>query len=213
MFKPYALRKFSIRYLPAMLTFAAAVFFLIITPGPGVLSTAGVGAAFGAHAGTRYVGGLFIGTNLVCIAVVSGLTAILFADERLRTALFIASICYLTYLALRIALAGSKIAFIERQHPPGITGGILLQAINPKAYAVNTALFTGFGFLPQNYTVEVTLKFIILNAIWIPIHFAWLWMGISLRRMDLAHRTQRTINVAMALSMLLVVALATLAQI
>ncbi|MEC8551875.1 MAG: LysE family translocator, partial [Pseudomonadota bacterium] len=30
-----------------MLTFAAAVFLLIVTPGPGVLSTAGVGAAFG----------------------------------------------------------------------------------------------------------------------------------------------------------------------
>ncbi len=32
-----------------MLIFAAAVFFLIITPGPGVLSTAGVGSAFGAR--------------------------------------------------------------------------------------------------------------------------------------------------------------------
>ena len=131
-----------------MLTFAAAVFFLIITPGPGVLSTAGVGAAFGAAAGARYVGGLFIGTNLVCLAVVSGLTAALIADERLRFILFAASLCYLTYLALRIALAGSKIAFIERAQPPGVTGGILLQAINPKAYAVNTSLFTGFSMFP-----------------------------------------------------------------
>lgn len=195
-----------------MLTFAAAVFFLIITPGPGVLSTAGVGAAFGAGAGTRYVVGLFIGTNLVCLAIVSGLTAILFADERLRTMLFVASICYLAYLALRIAFAGSKIAFIERARPPGITGGILLQAINPKAYAVNTALFTGFGFLPDNYALEIALKFVIVNAIWIPIHFAWLWAGISLRRMNLPHRTQRAINIAMAASMLLVVALATFAQ-
>ncbi|MCH1465812.1 MAG: LysE family translocator, partial [Alphaproteobacteria bacterium] len=30
-----------------MLTFALAVFLLIATPGPGVLSTAGVGSAFG----------------------------------------------------------------------------------------------------------------------------------------------------------------------
>ena len=30
-----------------MLTFALAVFLLIITPGPGVLSLAGVGAAYG----------------------------------------------------------------------------------------------------------------------------------------------------------------------
>ena len=29
-----------------MLEFAAAVFFLIVTPGPGVLSTAGVGAGY-----------------------------------------------------------------------------------------------------------------------------------------------------------------------
>lgn len=195
-----------------MLTFAAAVFFLIITPGPGVLSTAGVGAAFGARAGSRYVAGLFIGTNLVCIAVVSGLTAVLLADARLRTILFFASILYLAYLALKIALAGSKVAFIERQSPPGVFGGIALQAINPKAYAVNTALFTGFGFMPNNYPLEIALKFLIVNAIWIPIHFAWLWLGITVRRMNLPHRTQRAINIAMALSMLLVVALAAFAQ-
>ncbi|MGA9412797.1 MAG: LysE family transporter [Roseobacter sp.] len=195
-----------------MLTFAAAVFFLIITPGPGVLSTAGVGAAFGARAGSRYVAGLFIGTNLVCIAVVSGLTAVLLADARLRTILFFASILYLAYLALKIALAGSKVAFIERQSPPGVFGGIALQAINPKAYAVNTALFTGFGFMPNSYPLEIALKILIVNAIWIPIHFAWLWLGITVRRMNLPHRTQRAINIAMALSMLLVVALAAFAQ-
>lgn len=195
-----------------MLTFAFAVFFLIITPGPGVLSTAGVGAAFGATAGTRYVIGLFIGTNLVCIAVVSGLTAVLLADERLRTLLFFASIAYLTYLALRIALAGSKVAFMEKQAPPGILGGIALQAINPKAYAVNTALFTGFGFMPQNYPLEVFLKFVIVNAIWIPIHFAWLWAGIALQRLNLPQRKQRAINIFMAASMLAVVALAAYAQ-
>ena len=195
-----------------MLIFAAAVFFLIITPGPGVLSTAGVGAAFGAQAGTRYVIGLFIGTNLVSIAVVSGLTAVLLADERLRTLLFIASVAYLAYLAFRIAFAGSKIAFIERASPPGIFGGIALQAINPKAYAVNTTLFTGFGFLPQNYPVEIALKFLIMNVIWIPIHFSWLWLGIAVRRMNLKTRTQRIINICMAVSMMLVVVLAATAQ-
>lgn len=196
-----------------MLTFAAAVFFLIITPGPGVLSTAGVGAAFGTRAGTRYVLGLFIGTNLVCLAVVTGLTAVLLADVRLRTLLFFASIAYLTYLALRIAFAGSKVAFIERSAPPGVLGGIALQAINPKAYAVNTALFTGFEFLSQNVALEIALKFLIVNAIWIPIHFAWLWLGIALRRLNLPDHTQRIINMAMAGSMMAVVVLAALAQV
>ncbi|WP_227269969.1 LysE family translocator [Roseobacter weihaiensis] len=195
-----------------MLTFAAAVFFLIVTPGPGVLSAAGVGASFGARAGTRYVAGLFIGTNLVCLAVVSGLTALLLADDRIRALLFFASITYLCYLAFRIAFAGSKVAFIESQSPPGVFGGILLQTINPKAYAVNTALFTGFGFMPDSLPLEIALKFLIVNAIWIPIHFAWLWLGITVRRMNLPTTTQRLINSVMALSMLAVVLLAAWAQ-
>lgn len=191
-----------------MLTFAAAVFFLIITPGPGVLSTAGVGSAFGARPGTRYVLGLFIGTNMVALAVVSGLAAVILADPRIRTVLFLASTAYLLYLALRIAMAGSHIAFIEARTPPGVMNGIALQMINPKAYAVNTTLFSGFSFLPGNLGAETLLKFLIVNAIWIPIHFLWLYLGIKLRQLDLSQRAHRTINIAMSLSMLAVVALA-----
>lgn len=191
-----------------MLTFAAAVFFLIITPGPGVLSTAGVGASFGRRTGLRYVLGLFLGTNLVAAAVVSGLAALLLADPRLRTLLFSVSFGYLVYLAVRIAFAGSKLAFIERATPPGISGGILLQIMNPKAYAVNTALYTGFGFLPGNYLAEMAIKFLIMNAIWLPIHLLWLWAGIKVHQLDLSARTHSIINKAMAISMLLVVILA-----
>ncbi len=195
-----------------MLGFAAAVFFLIITPGPGVLSTAGVGAGFGFRPGSLYVAGLFLGTNLVAIFVVSGLATLILADPRIRTVLFAVSFCYLGYLALRIAFAGARVAFIERARPPGVLGGIVLQIFNPKAYAVNTALFTGFPFFPEQYMTEVALKFIILNAIWIPIHFAWLWAGVVLHRLDLSERTHRAINVAMAASMMTVVVLAVILQ-
>lgn len=195
-----------------MLGFAAAVFFLIITPGPGVLSTAGVGAGFGFAAGSRYVGGLFLGTNLVALIVVSGLGALILADPRVRTVLFLISFGYLAYLALRIALAGARLAFIEKARPPGAWGGIVLQIVNPKAYAVNTALFTGFAFFPDRYLLEVGVKFLIMNAIWIPIHFAWLWAGVTLHRMDLQPRTHRAINVALAASMMAVVILAVALQ-
>lgn len=195
-----------------MLAFALAVFLLIITPGPGVLSTAGVGSGFGVRAGIRYVAGLCIGTNLVALAVVSGLAALVLADPRIRVLLFAASFGYLTYLAFRIAFAGAKIAFVEKASPPGVVGGMLLQVINPKAYAVNTAFFTGFAFLPGNYTDEVILKFAIMNAIWVPIHLLWLWAGVSLHRLDLSDRARRAINIAMALSMLGAVLVAVLFQ-
>lgn len=191
-----------------MLTFAVAVFFLILTPGPGVLSAAGVGAAFGMRSGLRYVTGLFLGNNLVIAAVVSGLAALILANPGLRTVLALASTAYLIYLAARIALAGARVAFITVRAEPGILNGITLQLINPKAYAVNTALFSGFTFLPGAYPTEAALKLLIANAIWVPIHIAWTAFGVALKRLDLAPRTQRAINIAMAGAMLAVVALA-----
>lgn len=196
-----------------MLTFAAAVFFLIITPGPGVLSAAGVGSAFGMRVGLRYLAGLFIGQNMVSAAVISGLAAVLLAHDALRVALFGLSVAYLLYLALRIALAGSKLAFIRRARPPGVANGVLLQVINPKAYAVNTALFTGFAFFQENLIWETVIKLAIMNALWIPVHVLWLWAGKRLRELDLPEGTHRVINYAMAVSMVLVVVLALISQV
>lgn len=196
-----------------MLTFAAAVFFLIVTPGPGVLSAAGVGAAYGIRSGLRYVLGLFIGNNIVVLAVVSGLAALVLASPVIRTVLFVLSTAYLLYLAFRIAFAGSRVAFIEAQGEPGVLAGILLQPINPKAYAVNTALFTGFAIYPDALMAEVLWKLLIMNMIWVPIHVAWVWFGDMLKRLDLPERTQRMINIFMAASMVLVVALAAVSAI
>lgn len=189
-------------------TFALAVVLLIATPGPGVLSTAGVGAAYGFRAGLSYLVGLFIGTNLVTLAVISGLAAALLSLPALRGALLLASVGYLLFLAARIALAGARIAFIPATRPPGIAAGVLLQAINPKAYAVNTALISGFAFHPASLAVETALKLAIMNAIWVPIHLGWLWAGVALHRLNLPAATQRAINFGMAGAMLAVVALA-----
>ncbi|MEO0829312.1 MAG: LysE family translocator, partial [Pseudomonadota bacterium] len=193
-----------------MLAFVAAVFFLIVTPGPGVLSTAGVAAAFGAREGLRYVFGLFIGNNLVALAVLSGVAAVVLAAPWLRLLLYGVSVLYLLFLAFRIAFAGSKLAFIGRASPPGVWGGVVLQPINPKAYVVNTTLFAGFSFMPDAQLAETLIKLVILNAIWVPIHIGWLYAGVGLKRLNLSDRAGRGINIAMALAMLLVVGLAAL---
>ena len=181
-----------------MLTFATAVFLLLLTPGPGVLSTAGVGSAFGPWRGILYVTGLFLGTNAVAFAVISGLSAALFALPFMRVILMTATAAYLGYLAVRIALAGSKISFIDAKKSPGILDGFMLQLINPKAYAVNTTLFSGFAFMPDNFLFETILKLIILNGLWIPIHLLWLYFGMRLHTLNLSARTQRRVNISMA---------------
>lgn len=191
-----------------MYLFASTVFLLLITPGPGVLSAAGFGAAYGNRAGMRYLVGLFIGANLVAVLVALGLAALILANPVVRTVFMVMSGLYLLYLAFRIAFAGRKIAFIEAKGKPGIFSGIILQVINPKAYAVNTTLFSGFAFMPEALLTETLIKFAIINSIWIPIHLLWLYAGTSLQRLDLAPHIQFRINMGMAAAMIGVVILA-----
>ena len=56
-----------------MLVFATVSFLMFVTPGPGVLSLAGVGAAFGWRRGLLYMAGLFLGHVIVSVAVITGL--------------------------------------------------------------------------------------------------------------------------------------------
>lgn len=190
-----------------MISFALAVVFLILTPGPGVLTTAGFGAAYGFRRSLAYVLGLFIGTNLVMLAVISGFAAVLLSLPWLRTVLVLASLAFLLYLAAKIAFAGAKIAFIAATAPPGIIGGVLLQIVNPKAYAVNTSLITGFNYAPDAVVFELVTKVLIASAIWIPIHLLWLWAGVRVHELNLSKSRQRLINIGMALALLTVVAL------
>ncbi len=191
-----------------MLAFALACFLLISTPGPGVLSVAGVGSGFGFKQGSLYLWGLCLGNAIVALAVASGIAAIVFSLPYIREILLGLSICYMCYLALKIALAGSKVGFIEAEKAPRFADGVYFQMINPKAYVANTFLFSGFAFFPENVLFETLVKFGIWVAVWIPMHFAWLMIGIIIRRMNLPQRVQRAINIFMALSMLIVVALA-----
>ncbi|MEJ6708021.1 MAG: LysE family translocator [Amylibacter sp.] len=191
-----------------MINFILACLFILSTPGPGVLSTAGLGAAYGFRAGLAYIAGLLIGSNLVMFAVVSGLATLVFQFNGLRIALLIASTAYLLYLAARIAFAGSKVAFIRAEKQPGFWAAVTLQIINPKAYVVGTTMFSGFSIYPDALVTEVIVKMIILNTIWIPVHFAWLYAGASLKKLNLTDTTQKAINIFMALAMLAVVGLA-----
>ena len=82
-----------------ILVFTFAVFLLLVTPGPGVLSTAGVGFGFGSRAGLVYLIGLFLGTNLVALAVVGGFAALVLSIPYVRWVLMTGSLGYLLWLA------------------------------------------------------------------------------------------------------------------
>ncbi len=192
----------------SILEFAFACLLLIITPGPGVLSVAGVGSGYGFADGSRYLWGLCIGNSVVFCLVATGIAASVFAIPYVREVLLTASLAYLVYLALKVAFAGSEIGFMAAKSAPKLHEGITFQLVNPKAYVANTVLFTGFAFMQNNLLLETAIKFMVWNIVWIPIHYGWLMAGIFLRRMDLPAKVQRAINISMAISMILLVLVA-----
>ncbi|MEL6374916.1 MAG: LysE family translocator [Pseudomonadota bacterium] len=195
-----------------MLTFMAAVFFLLITPGPGVLTTAGVGAGFGFKAGARYTLGIVAGTVLVMILIASGLAAVLFTLPGLRIALLIGSTLYLLWIAYKVAASGNRVGFMEAERAPQFHDGFLLSLINPKGFAVFTTLFSSFPLYPDNLLVENVIKGMLFVSVSLPVHFLWLYAGISLKRLAPSEGTARAINYAMAAALVVVVLLAVGAQ-
>ena len=187
-----------------MLSFITVVILMFITPGPGVLSLAGTGAAFGWQQGLKYMGGLWVGHFLVSLAVITGLAAVVLAEPIVRAVLLVLCAGYFGYLALRIAFAKSRVAFIHIA-APGFVTGATLQFINPKAYAVHTTFFSGFLLYPDNFLFEVIIKLLLINLIWISFHLIWLFAGVKLNELNLAPRTQNQINISMALCLIVVV--------
>ena len=185
-----------------MLTFAIAVFVLAATPGPALLSILGTGAAFGFRVGLKYVTGALVGANVVILLVISGLANFLEGLPQIRVILIFISFCYLSYIAFQIATSNSNSGLERTTNLVGFKDGVIIQLINPKAYAVALALFSGFPFSKQTLFVEIYLKLLITNVIFIPAYLAWLLAGVKLNSLNLSHKKVRKVKITLAFLML-----------
>jgi threonine/homoserine/homoserine lactone efflux protein len=185
-----------------MLTFILAVFVLVATPGPALLSILGIGSAFGFKVGLSYAAGVVVGANIVCLMAVSGLVTLLTAFPTLHLLSKIISGCYLFYLAYRIATSNPELQTTDHIPRIGFLDGIIIQFFNPKAYAVALALFSGFPLYEQSFILESALKFLIINMIWIPAHLAWLYIGLTLNNVKLNPEKKRILNLIFAAMMI-----------
>ena len=195
-----------------MITYIIISFLMMVTPGPGVLSLAGVGAGFGWKVGMMYLIGLFFGTNGVALLVVLGFKQFLFEIDGVEITFLLLSLSYLSYLSWRIATSDNKTGFKQSLKAPRLYEGIFLQFVNPKAYVVQGHLFVVLSLGMVSYSTEIIVKFIIVNSIWIPIHLLWLWLGISLKKWSLAVNKQIWVNRGMGLALFAVVILSVIME-
>ena len=195
-----------------MVSYIIISFLMMVTPGPGVLSLAGVGAGFGWRVGIMYLIGLFLGTNGVALLVVLGFKQFLFEIDGVELTFLFLSLSYLSFLSWRIATSDNKTGFTETSKAPKLYEGIFLQFVNPKAYVVQGHLFVVLSLGISSYNVEILTKFLIVNSIWIPIRIFWLWLGISLKKWSLASNKQVWVNRGMGLALFAVVILSAIME-
>ena len=195
-----------------MITYIVISFLMMVTPGPGVLSLAGVGAGFGWKVGMMYLIGLFFGTNGVALFVVLGFKQFLFEIDGVEITFLLLSLSYLSFLSWRIATSDNKTGFKQSLKAPRLYEGIFLQFVNPKAYVVQGHLFVVLSLGMASFNTEIIVKFIIVNSIWIPIHLLWLWLGISLKKWSLAVNKQIWVNRGMGLALFAVVILSAIME-
>ena len=190
-----------------MITYIIISFLMMVTPGPGVLSLAGVGAGFGWKVGMMYLIGLFFGTNGVALLVVLGFKQFLFEIDGVEITFLLLSLSYLSFLSWRIATSDNKTGFKQSLKAPRLYEGIFLQFVNPKAYVVQGHLFVVLSLGLASFNTEIIVKFIIVNSIWIPIHLFWLWLGISLKKWSIGVNKQIWVNRGMGIALFAVVVL------
>ena len=135
-----------------MITYIIISFLMMVTPGPGVLSLAGVGAGFGWKVGMMYLIGLFFGTNGVALLVVLGFKQFLFEINGVEITFLLLSLSYLSFLSWRIATSDNKTGFKQSLKAPRLYEGIFLQFVNPKAYVVQGHLFVVLSLGMASYS-------------------------------------------------------------
>lgn len=179
---------------------------LMGSPGPATLSLAGIGAAYGAVRGLRYLAGIVLGTAGVLIMIATGVTGLVLTEPVLVTVLTVVAAGYILYLAWKIATAPVLSRADGASPPPAFTPGFILAIANPKAYAAIGAVYSGHTVVDDALFFDTLAKVLALGLVIIAVNTTWLFFGSSFSPF-LSHPTLgRIANIAFGLMLLVSVA-------
>lgn len=195
-----------------LLNFTLGAAALLGSPGPGIATLVAVGRSRGIARGLPFLAAMQLGLALAAGLCAAGLTALIASSPTLATALTLISIVYLGWLAWSIASAPLAGEIAGEQNSGGfpLAGAFLLGIANPKAYLAFASLLASFSIAaPAHGTHDNFLKWLILVVVMIVVDAAWLAAGAGLGRIRMTPSAERTMNIAMAL-MIVIACLATL---
>jgi threonine/homoserine/homoserine lactone efflux protein len=167
------------------------------SPGPSTVSLVAVSAAHGVRRAVPYGVGLVLGTIAVLLAVATGATAVLLALPVLRWFVTALAAGYVLWLAVRLASAST---FDDRgggAASPSVRGGVLLGALNPKAWIAIGAVFVSTR-VSQTPMVDAAIKAVVLAMLIVIIHAGWLAAGRLFVTALRDPRRARAVNITLA---------------
>jgi threonine/homoserine/homoserine lactone efflux protein len=187
-----------------------AAFPLMGSPGPATLSLAATASVYGVGRSLWYLAGIILGTSAVLLMIATGVTGILFAVPGVLPALTAAALGYILYLAYRIATAPVLSKQAEQETAPSMIGGLLLAIANPKAFAAIGAVYASVVIVPDQPTLDASVKIAVLFGVIVTVNSSWLMLGAFFSRVLRHPRTGRAINILFAVLLVLSVAMAAL---
>ena len=191
-----------------LIGFIFAGFALTGSPGPATLSIAAAAAAFGAWRSVAFTTGIVIGVTMVMIITASGVTGLVLALPGAAPVVAVLAAAYMIYLAYKIATAPPLSDDAGDGQAPSLLGGVFLALANPKAYAAMAALYSGFVLILHRPEVDAAVKTGILVAIITTVNIGWLLVGAALTRFFRTPGSNRIINIAFAVLLVISVVFA-----
>jgi threonine/homoserine/homoserine lactone efflux protein len=172
------------------------------SPGPSTVSLVAVSAAYGVRQAVAYGAGLVLGTTAVLLAVAAGVTAVLSALPTVRWFLLVLAAVYVLWLAVRLARSSTLDGHGTAGGRPSVRGGLLLGALNPKAWVAIGAVFLS-AHVADPPVVDAAVKAAVLTVLIVVVHGGWLAAGRMLAQALRTPRRARTVNVALAVLLVL----------
>ena len=183
----------SFAILTALLGFA---FVTTVTPGPNNLMLMASGANFGFRRTLPHMLGIVGGLSVMALLVGAGLMALFDALPALNLVLKVASVCYLLWLALKIATAAPMSERDADSRPMTFLQAAAFQWVNPKAWAMCLSAITLYA--PDRTLLSVAIVAGAFAVVCFPAISVWAWLGTVVRQW-LSNATRlKVFNITMA---------------
>ncbi|MDE0590141.1 LysE family translocator [Halocynthiibacter sp. C4] len=187
----------SAELLQALVVFA---FTMSITPGPNNLMLMASGANFGLLRTVPHALGVGSGFVIMAIVVGAGLSRVFEAFPATQIALKVASVCFMLFLAYKIATAAPPKDGEARSTPISFIQAVLFQWMNPKAIIMAVSAMSLYA--PDGSFRSVVLVALVFGAVNLPSVSCWALVGVQLRRILSNPARMRVFNGVMAVLLL-----------